>query len=137
MRKVNWFVVIGLLVMAVTFYGAGPKEKTIKPVTPQIGEFTGEIVDGVRVIKLEAFRYAFKPGVIVVKKGEKVRIIAKSKDVTHGIKIKEYKIDQQLPPNQEKIIEFVADRAGKFNFACSVFCGFGHMKMHGKLIVKE
>jgi cytochrome c oxidase subunit 2 len=33
-------------------------------------------------------------------------------------------------------VEFIADRAGTFPFECSHFCGLGHKKMKGELVVE-
>lgn len=97
---------------------------------------SGEIIDGVRVIRMEAFRYAFKPDPVVVKKGEKVRLLVTSTDVVHGIMIREFGVNEKLPPGKEVVIEFTADQTGTFTVHCSVFCGSGHSKMHGSLIVQ-
>jgi heme/copper-type cytochrome/quinol oxidase subunit 2 len=34
-------------------------------------------------------------------------------------------------------VRFVADKAGTFEIACSEYCGKGHKKMKGQLVVKE
>ncbi len=117
--------------------GAGHvhEQETVIPEHP--GQFSGEEAEGIREVKVEAFQFGFKPETITVKKGEKVRLFAKSTDVTHGIGIKAFNINQALPPGEEKIIEFTAERAGEFHFHCSVYCGAGHGKMHGTLVVKE
>ncbi len=97
----------------------------------------GGAVKGVHEIKIEATRFAYSPDPIVVKKGEKVRLLVKSTDVKHGIAIEEYSISEVLPPHKEKTIEFIPDRAGEFDFFCNVYCGAGHGRMRGKLIVTE
>lgn len=101
------------------------------------GMLSGKIVDRVREINIKAFQFGFEPDTIIVKKGEKIRLKAISTDVTHGIGIKKYKFKKKLPVNKEQIIEFTADNAGNFHFYCTVYCGAGHGKMHGTLIVKE
>src|SRR5215813_2258923 len=90
-----------------------------------------------REIKVIARKFAFVPKTIQVKKGEKIRLLVTSEDVDHGIAIKEYDIDQVIKAKQTKAIEFTADRPGKFEFVCSVFCGDGHPDMTGELIVTE
>ncbi len=102
------------------------------------GELTpsGEIIDGVRVVKMEAFQYGFKPDPMVVNKGEKVRLLVTSTDVVHGIMIREFGVNEKLPPGKEVVIEFTADKTGTFTVHCSVFCGPGHGKMHGSLVVQ-
>ena len=91
----------------------------------------------VHEITMTARDYEFDPGVITVKKGEKVRLIITATDREHGIKIEGYDIDQVLNSGVPTTIEFTADKAGEFEFKCSVYCGFGHRKMKGKLIVED
>jgi nitrosocyanin len=96
---------------------------------------TGRIVDGVRVIEVAARKFEFDPATIVVRQGEKIRLEVTSEDVTHGIGIEAYNIDRKLDPGKMETIEFVADKVGTFHFHCSVYCGAGHDKMHGELVV--
>ncbi len=98
--------------------------------------FSGRLENGVRVIELKASQYKFAPDPIVVKKGEKVRVIASSTDVTHGISIPEFKLNLTIPAGKESTAEFSADKEGTFTAYCSVYCGTGHGKMQGKLMVK-
>jgi cytochrome c oxidase subunit II len=90
-----------------------------------------------REIKVTAFKYGYNPGIIILKKGETVKLVATSKDVEHGFAIKEYGINEVLKKGEDKEIKFVADKAGEFEIVCSVYCGPGHERMKGRLIVKE
>jgi cytochrome c oxidase subunit 2 len=92
---------------------------------------------GVHEITMTAKNYVFEPSVIKVNKGEKVRLIITATDRDHGIKIEGYDINQVLKKGDPTTIEFTADKAGTFEFKCSVYCGMGHRKMKGKLIVEE
>jgi len=89
------------------------------------------------VITMTAKNFDFDPSVITVKKGEKVRLLITSTDREHGIKIEGYDINQVLKKGETETIEFTADKAGTFVFKCSVYCGRGHGKMKGKLVVEE
>ena len=100
-------------------------------------EPSGKVVDGVRVVAVTARQFEFDPSTIVVRQGEKVRLEVTSEDVTHGIGIEAYDIDQLLPPGETKEIEFTADKTGTHHFHCSIYCGKGHNEMHGELIVLE
>jgi cytochrome c oxidase subunit 2 len=91
----------------------------------------------VREITMTAKNYEFDPAVITVKKGEKVRLIITATDRDHGIKIAGYDINQVLKKGDPTTVEFTAEKAGTFEFKCSVFCGMGHGKMKGKLVVEE
>jgi cytochrome c oxidase subunit 2 len=110
--------------------------------------------DDTRVIAVTAKRYEFNPAEIRVKKGEKVRLKVRALDRAHGLEFKLYpegareegppgllfaegQRNWKLEKDQEREIEFVAERPGTYNFKCSVFCGWRHPGMKGKLIVEE
>lgn len=86
--------------------------------------------------RVEAFQFGFDPEVIEVNQGDRVRIIALSRDVPHGLSIPEFDVNLYLNGLQEQTAEFVADKKGTFSFSCSVPCGSGHGSMNGQLIVR-
>jgi len=88
-------------------------------------------------IKVTARRFEFDPHSITVQKGRPVRLIITSEDVEHGLAIKEFNVNVKIPAKQTKIVEFTADRTGRFSFSCSVYCGNGHEEMIGELVVEE
>lgn len=90
----------------------------------------------VKEFKITAKQFTFDPATITVKKGDKVKLLVTSLDVDHGIGIKEYNINKNVSKGRTETIEFIADKAGEFDFYCSVFCGSGHKSMKGKLIVQ-
>lgn len=92
---------------------------------------------GYHEFTMTAKEFEFDPDVITVKKGEKVRLIVTATDRDHGIKIDALDINQVLKKGDTEIIEFTADKAGTFEFKCSVYCGKGHRRMKGKLVVEE
>jgi len=87
-------------------------------------------------IQMTAEKYDFKPDTVTVKKGDHVKLVITSIDRDHGIKIAAFHINQKLPKGQAVTVEFTPDTAGTFPFECSVFCGMGHGKMKGKVIVE-
>ena len=92
---------------------------------------------GVKEFTMTAFQFGFDPATITVKQGDTVRIKVTSTDVVHSLVIPEYGIDERLPPSEEHVVEFVADKAGEFPFRCGVYCGEEHREMVGKVIVEE
>ena len=106
------------------------------------------------VIEVSAKKYEFVPNEIHVKKGTKVKLIVHSVDEPHGIKFKLYPADSKdkstpglrfndpadngrVEKGKDQVLEFVAQRAGTYEFDCAKFCGLGHRRMKGKLIVDE
>lgn len=89
-----------------------------------------------REVRMVARQFAWDPPAVRVKKGERVRLVLTSRDVTHGLAILEYNINRQIPPGQEVVVEFTATREGKFSMFCTVFCGADHAGHKGLLVVE-
>ena len=88
-------------------------------------------------IRMTARKYRFDPAVITVKKGQRVRLLITAIDHDHGFELDAFNINQKLKKGDPATVEFTADRAGTFYFHCSHFCGLGHPKMKGKIVVEE
>jgi heme/copper-type cytochrome/quinol oxidase subunit 2 len=89
----------------------------------------------VHQIEIVAGRFAFEPATIQVTAGEPVRLVIRSKDTVHGFSIPKLKIDVRIPKGGDPVIvEFVAPSPGRFEIACSEFCGSGHGQMKAALI---
>jgi len=89
----------------------------------------------VHEIQITASRYAFDPVAIQVNAGEPVRIVIRSKDGVHGFSIPKLKIDVQVPKGGDPVaVEFTAPAAGRYEIACSEFCGSGHSQMKAALV---
>ncbi|MEB3104031.1 cupredoxin domain-containing protein [Ferviditalea candida] len=88
---------------------------------------------GTKEITITATNFKFDQTEIHVKKGDKIKLTLKNENGVHGLAIPDFgvKIDGS------GTAEFVADKAGSFDFNCSVLCGPGHDGMVGKLIVEE
>ena len=108
----------------------------------------------VTVIEMSAKKYEFTPNEIHVKKGTRVRLIVRSLDEPHGIKLKLHPANSKdktapglrfadpanngkVEKGKDQVLEFVAWQAGTYEFECAKFCGLGHRRMKGKLIVDE
>lgn len=90
-----------------------------------------------RVITIQARKWAYDPGKIVVNKGDKVTIDIISQDVTHGFYLDGYGIKMEArAAGDGATATFVADKAGKFWFRCSETCGVFHPFMIGEFVVE-
>lgn len=90
----------------------------------------------VNLIRMTARKYQFDPSVITVRKGDHVKLVITALDHDHGIEIAGYGIKQKLKKEVPTTVEFTADKVGTFDFHCSQFCGLGHRRMKGKLVVQ-
>ena len=99
---------------------------------PRAGNGTTEV----RTIEVVASRFQFEPATITVTEGEQVQLRLRSADRTHAFAIKAFRVKALIPKAGESVtVEFVADRAGTFDFTCAEYCGTRHSAMKGKLVV--
>lgn len=105
-----------------------------------------------QVIEISAKKYEFTPSEFHVPKGAHVELRVHSEDATDGVKLDVYpegSTGKGMPglvfdqPNEngkvkkgaDQVVDFVAQEPGRYDFKCAKFCGFGHDKMKGQLIV--
>lgn len=89
---------------------------------------TGEIKE----FTINSTNWEFDLKEIKVNKGDTVKITTINKEGMHAIKFNGYNKEVQ----GDETITFVADKAGEFEYVCSIFCGAGHDDMIGTLIVQ-
>ena len=96
----------------------------------------GASPSSVREIHMVARNWVFEPNTVYACPGQHIRLIIDARDKTHGIQIKAAKVKVKLPKGKTTIVEFTApDRPGEYPFKCWKYCGKGHKKMRGRLIV--
>lgn len=88
-----------------------------------------------RDITMTADQFAYDPSILRVNRGDQVRLNLKAADVVHGFYLDGYDLEVRVEPGLSQQVEFVADRAGKFRYRCSVSCGSLHPFMIGELVV--
>jgi len=90
-----------------------------------------------RVVEVVARRFAFEPERIEVFAGERVRLVLRSADTTHGFEIKALDVKVEIPKGGNPVsVELVATMPGTYRFKCSEYCGSGHSRMKGELVVR-
>ena len=88
-------------------------------------------------IHVTARQFEFEPKIITVQQGKPVRLLITSADSHHGFAIDELGVDREIKPNATTVVEFTPTKIGRFPFSCSVYCGSGHEKMTGELVVTD
>lgn len=80
--------------------------------------------------------FAFSPSTITVNKGDRVRIVFKNQGGMHDWKLDEFGAKTKvINGGESETIEFVADKAGSFEYYCSIGT-HRQMGMKGVFIVK-
>jgi len=89
------------------------------------------------VVEVSGQNFSFSPSIITVKKGQTVKINFTSSQGFHDWRVDEFdaKTEQINAPGSSSVT-FVADKAGEFEFYCSVG-QHRQMGMIGKLIVED
>ncbi len=97
---------------------------------------TGTMAATTKTITMEAGSFYYKPNVIKVKKGTKVKVIMTSKDMMHNFNIDELNIKSETAKaGTSTTVEFTASKTGTFEYYCSI----GRHRANGqigKLIVE-
>jgi cytochrome c oxidase subunit 2 len=90
-----------------------------------------------RAIEVTAGDFKFEPAVIDAVEGERIVLKARVTDgKKHGLAIKELGVKAALPKTGEVVpIEVTAGKPGTYTITCSVYCGGGHSRMKGRLVV--
>lgn len=89
-----------------------------------------------RKIEVVAHKYAFDPSKIEIKAGETVEITFRSTDTKHGFVCKELGLEKVVFTKEEPAtVTFTPDKPGTYPFKCARFCGLGHPKMKGQIVV--
>jgi cytochrome c oxidase subunit 2 len=90
-----------------------------------------------QVVNVIAKRFEFEPSTITVAVGQPVRLMVRSDDGVHGLEIKKFKVNKDIPRGGEAvIINFTPNAVGEFPIMCSEYCGDGHDDMRGTLVVQ-
>lgn len=98
-------------------------------------------IPDMRVIDLVGYAPAsggWQPETIRVELGEWVRLRIYGQDVVHGLAVPALNIDvPEILPGHVEEVEFLANRAGRFPFACIRWCSTDHWRMRGMIEVVD
>ena len=87
-------------------------------------------------ITVTAKKYEFSPSTIEVKAGQPVDLTFQSEDAKHGFECKELGIEKVVfEKDKPETVTFTPEKAGTYEFKCAKWCGFGHGKMKGTIVV--
>lgn len=111
--------------------------------SPEAMEENGEAMMGDTMMKEEAVEvdvtgtnYKFDPATITVKKGDTVKInFTAQGNMPHDFTIDEFNVATKQLTNASETVQFVADKAGTFEYYCSVG-NHRALGMVGKLVVQ-
>jgi plastocyanin len=105
---------------------SGASEPVASPAAADVREFT-----------VTGTNFSFAPSTLTVKKGDTVKITFVNSGGTHDLRIDEFPgaATKKIGSGQSETITFVADKAGSFEYYCSVGTHRA-MGMRGTLVVQ-
>lgn len=111
-------------------------QETINNETTETAPVSNQSSSEVKEFKVSGSNFSFSLKEIKVKKGDKVKIVFTNNEGSHDLIIDELGVNiGQIQAGQSQTVEFTADKAGTFEYYCSV----GQHRangMFGQLIVE-
>jgi len=75
--------------------------------------------------------------ILAVPVNREVRVILRSKDVTHSFFVPQLRVKQDAVPGMGIQVHFTATKTGEYEVACAELCGMQHYKMRARLLVMQ
>jgi len=93
--------------------------------------------EAARTIEIQAARFSFTPAEITLTKGETVKLVVSSGDVTHSLVIPDLNVNVSTKKGHPGEVTLTPDKVGDFKGKCGHFCGVGHGSMTFEIHVKN
>jgi plastocyanin len=141
MKKGMW-IVVGIIVLVIVVImvrsrGTTPAGTDTPTSTEQTPVVTEQVPTTVKEFTVTGANFSFTPSTMTVKKGDTVKITFVNSGGFHDLKIDEFAVaTKKLSAGAQEVVEFVADKAGTFEYYCSVG-DHRAMGMKGTLTVTE
>jgi cytochrome c oxidase subunit II len=74
--------------------------------------------------------------ILKLRQGETYRLHLSSLDLQHGFSLQPLNMNFQVMPGYDHVLTLTPSSKGEFTIVCNEFCGIGHDKMIGKIIVE-
>lgn len=130
-------IIAGVLVIIGIFVGSYFFKGQITPVNTQVVSLNNGMLNGnIREFRVTGKNFAFEPTEMRVKQGETIRVVFDNAEGFHDFNVDRYNIGtKQVYEGSTETIEFTVDKAGSFEYYCSV--GIHRQQgMKGTLIVE-
>ena len=74
--------------------------------------------------------------ILELQQGQTYRLHLTSMDYNHGFSLQPANINIQIVPGFEHVVTVTPNQAGTYSVVCNEYCGIGHHRMVGRIIVK-
>lgn len=130
--EIIWTVIPSILLILLFVYGfvvykdmrTPPKDAVDITVTGKQWLWTFEYYNGKKTLNE-----------LYVRQNRPVRMVMRGDDVIHSFFVPAFRVKQDLMPGRYTQLWFTPTKIGTFDIFCAEYCGTGHSKMLGKVIV--
>jgi len=130
--EIIWTVIPSILLILLFVYGfvvykdmrTPPKDAVDITVTGKQWLWTFEYYNGKKTLNE-----------LYVRQNRPVRMVMRADDVLHSFFVPAFRVKQDLMPGRYTQLWFTPTKIGTFDIFCAEYCGTGHSKMLGKVIV--
>ncbi|MCZ6639352.1 MAG: cytochrome c oxidase subunit II [Candidatus Dadabacteria bacterium] len=130
--EIIWTVIPSILLILLFVYGfvvykdmrTPPKDAVDITVTGKQWLWTFEYYNGKKTLNE-----------LYVRQNRPVRMVMRADDVIHSFFVPAFRVKQDLMPGRYTQLWFTPTKIGTFDIFCAEYCGTGHSKMLGKVIV--
>jgi cytochrome c oxidase subunit 2 len=130
--EIIWTVIPSILLILLFVYGfvvykdmrTPPKDAVDITVTGKQWLWTFEYYNGKKTLNE-----------LYVRQNRPVRMVMQADDVLHSFFVPAFRVKQDLIPGRYTQLWFTPTKIGTFDLFCAEYCGTGHSKMLGKVIV--
>jgi cytochrome c oxidase subunit II len=89
-----------------------------------------------REIRIIAKKYEFSPDTVDVNAGTRIIFKVTALDREHGFEIAGSKTGcVKIKKGETAVVEYTAEKGAIVEFKCCAFCGIGHSRMKGKIVI--
>jgi cytochrome c oxidase subunit 2 len=88
-----------------------------------------------RRIEVTAKRFEFTPSEMTVARGTRLTLVVTAVDFVHGFSMPDFGIRRDLVPGKPVEVTLAPEKPGRYHYLCDNFCGDGHDRMSGILVV--
>jgi cytochrome c oxidase subunit 2 len=67
--------------------------------------------------------------------GQPIELVLTSRDVIHSFFVPAFRLKQDVVPGRMTTLSFQSDQPGEYDLLCAEFCGAGHSRMRGRILV--
>jgi len=124
--KIVKSLMTGCLLLVLAIAAAVPNARAQSAASPQT----------TKEVQMTAKKYEYSPSTVEVQAGTKIIFKITALDREHGFEIENVKDScVKIKKGETATVEYVAEKPGTVEFKCCSYCGFGHGKMKGKIVI--